>query len=158
VRVRDSKGLRYLAALVARPGRAVHVLDLVASDAGVPEGTLAESDAGPMIDEKARDAYRAKLADLAVELEEAERMNDLGRAEAAREEIDALVSELTRATGLGGRERRAGSTVERARVNVQRRIKSALASVASLSRPLGEHLDRSVRTGTFCIYDPPAIA
>jgi hypothetical protein len=34
VRVRDLKGIRYLARLVADPGREFHVLDLVAAESG----------------------------------------------------------------------------------------------------------------------------
>ena len=34
VRVRDLKGMRYLARLLADPGRELHVLDLVAAETG----------------------------------------------------------------------------------------------------------------------------
>ena len=79
-----------------------------------------------MLDERSRREYRRRLESLRAELEEAESLNDFAGAEAAREEIEQLTAELSRAFGLGGRVRRAGSNVERARVNVQRRLKHAL--------------------------------
>jgi hypothetical protein len=58
--------------------------------------------------------------------------------------------------GLGGRARRAGSAAERARSAVQRRIKNALGRIADADPELGAVLSRSVRTGNFCVYLPPA--
>lgn len=55
-------------------------------------------------------------------MSEAEDWNDAGRRERLAEEVAQLEREIARATGLGGRERRAGSAVERARVNVRRRL------------------------------------
>jgi hypothetical protein len=56
--------------------------------------------------------------------------------------------------GLGGRERRAGSSAERARIVVQRRIREAIRKIAERDEGLGRHLDWTVRTGTFCAYEP----
>jgi hypothetical protein len=56
--------------------------------------------------------------------------------------------------GLGGRSRRSGSDAERARVNVQRRLRDALRRIAELNPEIGRHLEDSVRTGTFCQYSP----
>jgi hypothetical protein len=153
-RVRNSKGMRYLALLVERAGQPMHALDLMCADGGIEPTALAGSDAGPVLDEMARQKYRARLAGLAEDLEEAERFADEGRADRLRTEIDALVEELGRATGLGGRARRAGSAPERARVNVQRRLRSAVDALAHHHRPLGEHLEKALRTGAFCIYQP----
>ena len=43
VRVRDLKGMRYLARLLAHPGREFHVLDLVAAENGTIEHAEAAS-------------------------------------------------------------------------------------------------------------------
>lgn len=146
--LKDSRGLHMLARLVGEPGRELHALDL--SGAAATDG----GDAGEVLDERARDAYRARLAELRAELDEAESFGDSGRAERARLEADALTSELARALGLGGRARRTGSAAERARTNVQRRISSAIRSIAEVCPGLGAHLARAVRTGTFCAYAP----
>jgi hypothetical protein len=62
--------------------------------------------------------------------------------------------ELSRAIGLGGRHRKAGSAAERARVNVSRAIAAAVKKIAEEHPALGEHLAARVHTGTFCSYPP----
>jgi hypothetical protein len=47
-----------------------------------------------------------------------------------------------------------GSAVERARINVQRHVRKAIRAIAAALPDLGRHLDRSVKTGTTCRYDP----
>jgi len=148
----DTKGTRWLARLLAAPGRELHVLDL-ASDFGVA-APGSRSDAGEVLDADARRAYAARARALRERLAEAEDRDDLGAIERAQEELDALERELRAALGLGGRERRAGAAVEKARVNVQRRLKDALRRIAEHDPVLGRHLERSVRTGSLCVYDP----
>ena len=60
---------------------------------------------GPTIDGRARSEYRIRLRDLQAELDEADRMNDLGRSERLRTEIEMVGQELTGSSGLGGRAR-----------------------------------------------------
>jgi hypothetical protein len=68
--------------------------------------------------------------------------------------MDFLVAELAAAVGLAGRDRPAGSSTERARVNVTRAIRSALGRIRAHSPTVADHLDSAVRTGTFCCYSP----
>src|SRR5262249_51229334 len=106
-RVKDLKGLHYLARLLRSPGQEFHVLDLMGA-----EGDQREAPADgplPLLDDAAKTAYRRRLGDLRAELAEAERCHDLGRAEQAREEIEALTQQLAAAMGLGGRNRPAGA-------------------------------------------------
>jgi len=145
--LRDSKGLALLSRLMQEPDRELHVLDLVASGAGVDGG-----DAGELIDSDARVAYQARVRALREQLEEAEGFGDLGRAERAREELEVISAELARAVGASGRTRRGGSAVERARVNVQRRLRDACERIREHDPELGRHLDWALRTGTFCSY------
>jgi hypothetical protein len=72
----------------------------------------------------------------------------------AREEREVIGHELARAVGLGGRDRPAGSAAERARVNTTRAIRGAIRRIEESDPSLGRHLDRAVRTGAFCAYDP----
>jgi hypothetical protein len=148
-RVQDNRGMHMLARLVEEPGRALHVLDLSGSFEGVDGG-----DAGELVDERARDEYRARLRELRVELEEAESFHDLGRRERLEEEVEALAREISRGTGLGGRPRRNASAVERARVNVRRRLSLALRRIQAASPAIGERLAAAVRTGAYCVYEP----
>lgn len=147
-RLKETLGLSYLATLLAHPGREIHVLELVGSD------TALASHAGPVLDTEARRAYRERIEELAAELAEAERFNDPERAARYREELELLRTELARGEGLGGRERAAGSTSERARQAVTKALKSALARIAAESPSLSRHLASTVRTGTYCRYDP----
>jgi tetratricopeptide (TPR) repeat protein len=152
VQLRDSIGLRHLARLVSAPGQEIHVLDLTGDATGRTkpvDGCL-----GPMLDDHARTAYRARLAELAEDLDEAEQFGDSARAEAARHEIDALTEQLTAAYGLGGRPRQPGAAAERARTAVTKAIKAAIARIARHHPALGDHLSHAVRTGTFCVYSP----
>jgi hypothetical protein len=81
------------------------------------------------------------------------------RGERAQVEIEALLRELKRAVGLGGRDRPTGSDAERARVNVVRSLRRAIAAIAHQADGLGAHLEVSVRTGRYCGYLPePAAA
>jgi IPP transferase len=111
-------------------------------------------DAGALLDDAAKASYRRRLDDLREDLDEAERFHDVERAARLREELDFISAELARAVGLGGRDRRAGNAAERARVNVTRAIRGAVRAIAEHDARLGHHLERSVRTGVFCAYQP----
>src|SRR5215210_3525138 len=152
-RVRDLKGIRYLAQLLAHPGREFHVLDLVAAETGqqMPLG-----DAGEMLDERAKSAYRRRLAEIEDDIEQARALADEEREAQSEAERDFLVHELARAVGLGGRDRRASSDAERARSGVTRAVRHGIARIGEHHPQLGEHLSRSVRTGTYCAYAPDA--
>lgn len=151
VLVPDLVGFRYLERLLAAPGREFHVLDLVA----VEQGTLRTPDVGlPVLDDEARASYRRRLSEVEEDIAEAEALDDLGRLELAQRDRDYLVAELTRAVGLGGRARTVGGTSERARTSVARSLRYSLRRLGEAHPDLGAHLDRTVRTGTYCSYDP----
>src|SRR6266511_3815668 len=148
-RLRHTAGLGHLARLLGKPGQELHALDLAAEDAVRGERDAA---AGPVLDDQAKAAYRRRLGELTAELDEAERWADPERAARARAEVDALTEQLASAVGLGGRDRRLASSAERARVNVTKAIRAAIRRIAEHDPDLGEHLTRTVRTGTFCVY------
>jgi tetratricopeptide (TPR) repeat protein len=163
VRIRDAKGMRHLARLLADPGREFHVLDMVRMEEGLPENVdradpeLAADglgDAGEVLDPQAKAAYRQRLAELEEDLGEAEAWNDAERAARAKDEIEFLTRELAVAVGLTGRDRKAASAAERARLNVSRAIRAAMSRIAENHLRLGEHLDAAVNTGLFCSYTP----
>jgi tetratricopeptide (TPR) repeat protein len=170
IRLRDAKGLRHLARLLAHPGQEFNAVDLEAAEGqpgqAAPRGSRAGGgereltarpdlgDAGALLDATAKAAYQARLGELRAELEEAEDFNDPARAAKARQERDFLVRELARAVGLGGRDRRAASHAERARLNATRAIRAAMANLAAANPALGRHLSSTVRTGRYCSYTP----
>jgi hypothetical protein len=149
----DSKGLRDLAVLLARPGRPVPALELV-EVAGGPPVAAAAGNLGPVLDATARRAYEQRLADLAEDLAEAEANADLGHLERLRTERSMLADELTGALGLGGRARYAGDPADRARKAVTMRIRAAISAVAAQDDSLARHLRNAVRTGRLCVYEP----
>jgi tetratricopeptide (TPR) repeat protein len=177
VRLKDTKGLGYIAHLLRHPKTEFHVLDLyggVASQrtddwTGQPVSGSSRAaddlekarihitgpgDAGKILDAQAKSNYRRRLSELREELEEAKKLGDLRRAEQAEREIDALTSELSRAVRLGGRNRRAASASERSRQSITKSIKSTLDTIGRAEVTLAELLSRCIKTGTFCVYRP----
>jgi tetratricopeptide (TPR) repeat protein len=146
VRLRDSKGLRDLAVLLARPNQQTHVGELTGA-AGLPG-----SDVGPVADRRALEAYRERLRRIDAELDSVDAR--AGEVEALNKEREALLAELSATTGLNGRPRVARSLAERMRKAVAYRIRHAIARVADVNPELGRHLRASVRTGTWCSYTP----
>jgi len=137
------RGLEYLHHLLGRPGVEVAALDLVSAHTG--NGTVLQTDTGPLLDQQAIIAYRRRLAHL-------EAQEVVSRSLAA--ERDALRAQLGAAAGLGGRSRGTGSSAERARVTVRKAIVNALARVAELDADVGRHLYERVSTGVTCCYSP----
>jgi tetratricopeptide (TPR) repeat protein len=177
VRLRDARGLGYIAHLLHHPNAEFHALDLLGGIANqrdegetgqwVPNLNWGEEelekaginitgpgDAGEMLDDQAKGAYRRRLYELREELEAAKEIGNIERAEMAEEEIDALTKELSRAVSLGGRNRRAASASERARQSVTKSIKSVLKRIAQRNAALGDLFSRCIKTGTFCCYRP----
>jgi hypothetical protein len=175
-RFKDTKGFAYLAHLLRHPGTEFHVLDLAGGIAGhreddepgqaqsLPRGDQdlekagihigSLGDAGEMLDERAKAAYRRRLSELREELKEAKELGKVERAEQAEEEIDALTRELSRAVGLGGRDRRAGSASDRARQSISKSIKAVVERIVLSDAALGDIFSRCIKTGVFCSYQP----
>lgn len=170
VRVRDAKGLRYLARLLGDPGREHHVADLLVAAAGEVSpaqaaelGTVGRTgvdllealgDAGEVLDSRAKEEYRRRLEELRAEREEAVALGDAERAARAEEEIDFISRELAAAYGLGGRARKDADSGERLRKAVSNRIRDSIIKLQRVHPVLGRHLDNAVRTGVFCSYVP----
>jgi pimeloyl-ACP methyl ester carboxylesterase len=174
-RLRDSRGLRYISQLLRYPGREFRANELeVRSEAGdalmVSSGGIAEvteeeladaglhsdsaGDAGEMLDSHAKQAYRRRLPELRENLEAAKSSGDAQRAGDIEEEISFLTRELSRAVGLGGRDRRAASMTQRSRVNVTRAIRRTIEKIRPHSPSLAGLLARSIKTGLVCVYRP----
>jgi TolB-like protein/tetratricopeptide (TPR) repeat protein len=147
VQLTEAKGFHDLAELLARPEARIHCLEL-AGRSTEPRGD------DPVLDARARQELGARARELEEEIDEADRLNDRGRAERAREELDHIVTALADALGLGGRSRRLGSAAERARSAVTWRLRNAIRKIATAHPGLGRHLDNTIRTGTYCAYTP----
>ncbi len=154
--MRDLKGLRYIARLLAEPSREFRAADLVRLEEG--HGGPDRSDVGIVVlDDAAKEAYRRRLVDIDEDIADAEAANDLGRADLARWDREYLVAELRRAVGLGGRDRKVLDDGERARTSVTRSIRYSLARLAEHSPAVASHLEQHVHTGMFCSYAPDGL-
>lgn len=147
VRLGEVKGFHDLACLLRSPGEAFHCLEL----AGRPAPT---DRADEVVDAAGRAELKRRARELQTELDQARDHSDAARVEAIRVEMDALVDTLSKSLGIGGRSRALGSASERARSAVTWRIRSAIRKIAAAHPALGRHLENSVRTGTFCAYEP----
>jgi predicted ATPase len=173
--LKDIKGLSCIQRLLQHPGEEFHALDLLGGadtsitsegervekhesslDIGVTFRRGLTGDAGEMLDAKAKQDYKRKLLQLNEQLEDLRERGNHERAELIESDIEFLTRELTRAVGRGGRDRRAGSAAERARLNVTRAIKAAIQKISERQAAMGELLERSIKTGSFCscIPDP----
>jgi len=146
LRVKDGKGMRYLAELLRSPGRELFVLDLVGSEE-------APASAGVALDARAKQEYGRRVEELRDALAEAERLSDSGRAERAEPSSTPLPTSWpgrgTRRPGPGaGLERRASthqrSTAPQGRPRAYRELDPAL----------GRYLFSTVKTGTYCSFTP----
>src|SRR5262249_42265920 len=99
-------------------------------------------------------AYAARVQELLAELGDARDGADIGRAERLQLELDALMEELERTTGLGGRARAFAGPAERARTAVRKAIKRALDEIEAADAASGAGLRAGTRTGHTCCYEP----
>jgi tetratricopeptide (TPR) repeat protein len=135
--LQDGKGLHHLAALLAGPGQPLAALDLAG---GAPAAGDVE-------------AQRALAGELREELEEARMFNDPERIAVASAKLARLAADLSAAAEADG------PAAERARVNVTRALRTAIARIGEHEPELGHLLKGAIRTGAFCTYEPdPGVA
>lgn len=147
----DARGLQHLAVLLARPGQDVRASELVAPESA---GLAAAEARDALLDDTAKAAYRGRIAALRSALDEADGDGDRDRSDRLQAELDALVSELRRAVGLGGRDRTASSADERARVAVRKAVTASMDRVAQHDAGFAHLLRSTVRTGRTCTAVP----
>jgi hypothetical protein len=152
--VAHSVGMLHLAVLMANPEVEIPAIELVAGIAGMRRADGRGASAQPMLDRVAMLRYRDRLSQLTAEIEQYESSGQEDRAARAETERDWLLSELSTATGIGGRIRTFADSDERARLATSRAIRRAIARVAGADSVIGAHLHRSVYTGMRCSYRP----
>lgn len=149
--VADRIGVGYLAQLLTSPGRAITALELVGGPAA---GALATPGGQPVLDARARAAYRQRVAELTDRLEAAEAAGDGPAARRLHEERDAIFEHLRQLVGRGGRLRGFPDQGERARTAVRKAIRRAIDEIAAEDETIGDHLAATVTTGASCSYQP----
>ncbi|MEV6910158.1 AAA family ATPase [Amycolatopsis sp. NPDC051071] len=150
----DSKGLRDLHFLLGRPDSEVPAVRLLDPEGG--EVVVAAKSLGgdAVLDDEAKARYRRRLDELDDLIDTATGLGQDGRAAALDRERDALLAQLRRAAGLGGRTRRLGDEAERARKTVTARIRDTFRKLDEQHPVLAAHLRASVTTGSSCRYAP----
>jgi len=143
----EVKGYNDISRLLSMLGQEVHCLELMGSAVKVGESEL-------VIDDKAKIEYRERISQLQQDIEEAQLMNDIVRSRHLNEEYDNLVDQLSKSLGLGGKQRKIPNHVDKARSAVTWRIRSAIKKINESHEALGKHFAKSLKTGTFCSYNP----
>jgi hypothetical protein len=151
--VGDSVGMRYVCHLLQRPGQDIHASTMRTAVAGEESMPILGS-AGEVLDAQALREYRDRIAEIELELAEAEANNDLARKESLNEEREFLYAEIGGATGLRGQNRDASSDRERARQAVSVAIHRAFRAIKKEHEPLWQHLHNSLNIGEFLSYQP----
>jgi hypothetical protein len=153
VHLKHARGLTDLATLLASPGHRFHATELMG---GPTEESTPRSGADPVLDERARSAFRTRLGEIEEQFEQAQAMDLPERVAHLEGEREAILAELRAATGLGGRRRALGDSGERARKAVTGRIRESIARLHQLHPAVARHLDATVTTGIYCVYTAPA--
>ncbi|HYD50420.1 MAG TPA: hypothetical protein VEB21_18840, partial [Terriglobales bacterium] len=139
-RLKDLRGLAYLAYLLQHPQRQQHATQLVALF------EMTDSNAATV------EPQRQRLVMLQEELAAAQTMHDLGRVAVLEAELDSVLSQLIARASAGDK------AAERARVSVTKRISIAMQRIARHDRELARYLDDHIKTGSYCCYSPDPAA
>ena len=172
LRLRHSNGLLFVAHLLQHPDRDFHVAHLVAllPSAGTNHAeavyisrrdkerlgmhTISGTESNPLLDPTAKTEYRRRIDEINDTLEDAKAFNDAARVADLEKELQFIALELSRAVGVGGRDRKHRAEDERARVNVTNAIRTLTRKIAKEHPTLGRYLRLTIRTGCFCSYRP----
>jgi hypothetical protein len=152
IEARDSKGLRYIAFLLAHPDESVHVTEAMAAAGNHAVVALAGEIA---IDAEGWRKVRERQHELRQEIEDARRRADLTARQVAEAELARLADQARRARGKHGRDRKIGDASEKWRKAVRNAIDGALSRIQKRHEKLWRHLDSSIDLGTFLKYAPP---
>ena len=178
--LRDTRGLHFISRLLREPGKEILARELaVISDsrsqgpmgnelpasAAVLEGELSDSpnmgdtgEVSQVLDRSAIDAYKAHLKELSADRIEAEKEPNPAWLAQIEEETKFIERELRAGTGRGGKARNFALPRDKARSSGTHQIKAAIKKVSENNPDLGSHLDRTIKTGTYCSYQPDPTA
>jgi hypothetical protein len=151
--VEDSIGMLHLAVLIANPRQEIPAAELASGLTLLHTGP-ADGTGQSLLDRQAVTQYLRRIRQLDAEIEALPHASDTGQAAALHSERAWITAQLTSAAGLGGRARAFPADSERARVAVGKAIRRALTRITDANDRIGEHLQRSVHTGTRCSYWP----
>ena len=146
VQLPEVKGFYDIQKMLSRPRQLFHCAELM--------GSVVNEKGEKLFDAKAKKQYEKKIAELQIDITEAEQRNDFSQLEKLQDEYDRLIEYLSQSLGLKGKVRETSNPVEKARSAVTWRIRSAIARIESYHPQLGAHLSNAIKTGSFCSYQP----
>lgn len=142
----EVKGLIDLRKLLSFPGQQFHCSELM--------GSSLDEKGEKHFDTKAKKQYEKKILELQAGIAEAEMHNNYVSLGRLQEEYDSILDHLSQSLGFRGKVRESNDPVEKARAAVTWRIRHAIAKIEAQHPRLGAHLSNSIKTGTFCSYNP----
>jgi hypothetical protein len=157
-----------LSILLAHPEAEFHVLHLVQLTEKLDPESIGrqpvrgeelkelniEGGLDPLLDDRAKREYADVIASLKEQIEEADQRNESARARELRDRLQWFLREWKRAVGFRGKDRPVADTEERARTKVRKNFKAALDVIRPAHASLGDYLEKRVKTGRFCSYNP----
>lgn len=169
-RIKDYKGLAYLAESLARPNQYIPAPELIQRVDGMAATSeddksvaildedrlsVVVSGAGPPIDRQTAAAYRKGLEEARADAEDAEARGDDEAAKEAWRRLDQLKKEMSRNYNYAGRERDPSDPRERSRKAVYSVINRAIKRIDNEMPLLAKHLRESVKnSGGSFVYNP----
>ena len=168
------KGCAYLQVLLQHPNRRYSVAELLAASGvatcdAVLNGQVSNEDlkdgfgismgipltgAGDTYDRKALEAFRAQLAALKEELDEAKLLGNETEQARIENDIEAIASHAKRSMAKGGRTRRIHDLRKRQRDAVRNSLNRTLAEISKHETFLGAHLKKAITLGVESVYLP----
>jgi hypothetical protein len=157
-----------LSILLAHPEAEFHVLHLVQLTEKLDPESIGrqpvrgeelkelniEGGLDPLLDDRAKREYADAIVSLKEQIEEADRFNESARASGLRDRLRWFLQEKKRAVGFRGKDRPVADPEERARTKIRKNFKAAVETIRRVHAPLGDYLEKRVKTGRFCSYNP----
>ncbi len=140
-----SKGMEYIARLLARPGDQIGASELSAA-------APVRSTRATVVDRETQDSVQARAREIDEELQDAQLLGDNQRQVRLREELEAILDQRVRDTKIGGRSREFTDDSDRVRSSVRRAIDRALKAISKQDFPAGDFLRAQIDTGHSCRY------
>jgi hypothetical protein len=154
-----SVGLQRIWRLLQTPGKAVGMVELSGANGSTQIAADAQS-RQPVMDAKGKKNARVAIEKLRRERDEAISSGNNAEVERCDTDIEKIISELTRATGIGGKDRDLDTVLERQRTKIRQSISDACEKLAAAAPPmtdLAKHFNRNIApdgSGTGYIYQP----
>lgn len=142
-------GMQSIAIALARPHVETGWLELRALATGVPIELETSTE---IVDRQGLREINERVIQIRADMDEA----DGNRREQLQAELDTLLAEVRRCSGIGGRARRSADPNKKARDAERKAVKSAIEALATAHPALAEHLRAFlVLTPSGCAYRPP---